>query len=139
MSVQSVARRWQSLSPRDRARFLAVVIVWTMVSVRLRFEHVGVLSRRLGLSVRQAQREKTPVLSDAHRVYVAATHAIASRAHSRECLRFALVAGYFLRDLKPVLRFGVATKERGFAAHAWLEVGALHVEHGRASDFTPLQ
>ena len=38
------------------------------------------------------------------------------------CLRRALALGWLLRDLRPTLRIGVS-KERGFEAHAWLEIG----------------
>ncbi len=37
------------------------------------------------------------------------------------CLRRALALGWLLRDLRPTLRIGVS-KERGFEAHAWLEI-----------------
>jgi hypothetical protein len=44
------------------------------------------------------------------------------------CLRLALVSGQRIRELRPLLRVGVAKGDDGVRAHAWLEVDGVSLD-----------
>ena len=55
------------------------------------------------------------------------------------CLRQALVCGWLLRRLGPVLQLGVAKVDGEVRAHAWLVVGGTVVDPRRAvASYQPL-
>jgi hypothetical protein len=54
-----------------------------------------------------------------------------------KCLRMSLVAGCLLRRHAPTVRLGIARLDQGIAAHAWIVVDGLIVDHD-ARLFIPL-
>ena len=134
------------IRPVDVPGLCAVVVVAVAVEVGLRTTTLPRLAGLLG----------APLATDGFGTYVAPTEAVplprwaarrveTSRRVLRHwpfgdtCLRQALVCGWLLRRLGPVLQLGVAKVEGDVRAHAWLVVGGSVIDPRRAvGSYQPL-
>ncbi len=132
--------------PADVPGLCAVVVVAVVVEVGLRTTTLPRLAWALG----------APLAVDGFDTYAAPTEAVplprwaahrleASRRVLRHwpfgdtCLRQALVCGWLLRRLDPVLQLGVARVDGDVRAHAWLVVGGSVIDPRRAvGSYQPL-
>lgn len=132
------------VGPVDLGRTLGAFLLAAVVEVGLRTLRLPRLSRLLGVPLDTAARREpddvgTVVVPHRARRRLAATRrALKYWPFGDSCLRVALVGGFLVRDLDPVLRIGVAKHDGEVKAHAWLEVGGLSLDPG-AVDFAPVE
>lgn len=133
------------VQPVDLARTAQAFLVAAAVEVGLRSVRLPRLSRLLGVPLDTAAATEPgdaarPVVVPhrARRRLTATRRAMKYWPFGDSCLRVALVGGFLVRDLDPVLRIGVATQDGEVKAHAWLEIGGLSLDPG-SIDFAPVE
>lgn len=127
-----------------RVEALAEMAAWLLlVEMGLRAMPVVRLSRLLGVRLRTRPPDLFPSAGglDLKRGEIRRLRALDALVQRRRfasgpCLRSALVGGRVLRRRQPELVLGVATRDGGLEAHAWLEVAG--VAFGRSETFLPL-
>ncbi len=141
----SAARRFARLSPGDRSKLLHAVAMTAAVELGLRTLRLPTLARALGVGlIQDRQEQETPgaALATNHDSVVRAVDSIFSRMPpSGRCLRRSLVLAGLLRAFGPKLKFGVARRPDGIAAHAWVEINGVPLPEMRGSiaGFTALR
>lgn len=132
------------VGPVDLVRTAGAFLLAGVVEVGLRSVPLPRLSRLLGVPL------DTCALHEPHAVGLVVVPHWARRrlAATRRafkywpcgdsCLRVALVGGFLVRGLDPVLRIGVAKHDGEVTAHAWLEIRGLSLDPGSA-DFLPVE
>ncbi|WP_210438694.1 lasso peptide biosynthesis B2 protein [Nocardioides xinjiangensis] len=132
------------VGPADLVRTAVAFVLAAVVEVGLRSLRLPRLSRLLGVPLDTAARRdpRTPgvvvVPHRARRRLAATRRALEHWPFGDSCLRVALVGGFLVRDLDPVLRIGVASHDGEVKAHAWLEIGGLSLDPGSV-DFAPFE
>lgn len=132
------------VEPVDLARTAAALVLVALVEVGLRTLRLPVLTRLVGVpldtTAREPRESSEPVIVPrwARRRLSATRRALKYWPFGDTCLRFALVGGFLVRRLEPVVRIGVAIHEGEVKAHAWLEVGGLSLDPGSV-DFAPVE
>lgn len=134
----------RGVEPVDLVRTAAALVLVAVVEVGLRTLRLPLLTRLVGVpldtSAREQRESPEPVIVPrwARRRLSATRRALKYWPFGDTCLRFALVGGFLVRRLEPVLRIGVASHEGQIKAHAWLEVGGLSLDPGSV-DFAPVE
>jgi hypothetical protein len=132
------------VGPVDLTRTAAAFLLAAVVEVGLRSLRLPRLSSLLGVPLDTAVRTSSAtvgpvVVTHRARHRLAATRrALKYWPFGDSCLRIALVGGFLIRDLDPVLRIGVTRHNGEIKAHAWLEVGGLSLDPGSV-DFAPVE
>ena len=136
--------RIHGVGPMDLARTAAAFATAVVVEVGLRSLDLPRLSRLLGVPLdtapaREAHADDLVVVPHwARRRLAASRRALAYWPFGDSCLRVALVGGFLVRDLAPILRIGVARHHGEVKAHAWLEIGGRSLDPGSV-DFLPVE
>ncbi len=132
------------VGPVDLARTAAALLVALVVELGLRTMRLPRLARLLGVPLEAAPgpavepTELVVVPRWARRRLVATRRALRHSPYGDSCLRVALVGGFLVRRLDPVLRIGVAKHDGEIRAHAWLEIGGRSLDAGSV-DFAPVE
>lgn len=132
------------LGPMDLGRTSAAFLLAVIVETGMRTLRLPRLSRLLGVPLDTSGREEVEITEPVVVPYWARRRLAATRRALRywpfgdSCLRLALVGGFLLRKLDPVLRIGVTKHDGEIKAHAWLEIGGLSLDPGSA-DFAPVE
>ena len=121
--------RIHGVGPMDLARTAAAFAMAVVVEVGLRSLDLPRLSRLLGVPL------DTAPAREAHADDLVV---VPHWAFGDSCLRVALVGGFLVRDLAPILRIGVARHHGEVKAHAWLEIGGRSLDPGSV-DFLPVE
>jgi hypothetical protein len=124
----------------------AVVVVAVVVEVGLRTTTLPRLAGLLGAPLATdgfdtyvAPTEATPLPRWAARRVETSRRVLRHWPFGDTCLRQALVCGWLLRRLGPVLQLGVAKVDGDVRAHAWLVVGGSVIDPRRAvGSYQPL-
>lgn len=131
------------VGPADLGRTAVALGVAVAVEIGLRTIRLSRLSRWLGVPLATGSDPRTSdprlvvVPRRARRRLAAAGRALRYWPFGNSCLRVALVGGFLVRDLDPILRIGVAKHDGEIKAHAWLEIGGLSLDAGSV-DFAPV-
>lgn len=133
----------RGVGPADVARTAAAFLLALVVEIGLRTLRLPRLSALLGVPLATsapADPPAEPVIVPrwARRRLTATRRALKYWPFGDSCLRVALVGGFLVRRLDPVLRIGVAKHEGEIKAHAWLEIGGLSLDPASA-DFVPVE
>ena len=134
----------RGVEPTDLARTAVAWGVAAVVEVGLHTVRLPRLCRWLGvpLDTSAAPRPRPDgvviVPRRARRRLAATRRALKYWPFGDSCLRVALVGGFLVRDLDPVLRIGVARHRSEITAHAWLEIGGVSLDPG-SGDFAPVE
>lgn len=141
--------RWDSISGRARrapgraargAKFAGTIVLLIAVDLALRWGRLPRIAGLLGCPLALTGSAETEGRVDRR----AAAPTVTEIRHLRDldralrwltgldtCLRRALVSGFYLRRMRPVLRIGVAKSGEVVTAHAWIEIDGAAV---RAAD-----
>ncbi|WP_191280100.1 lasso peptide biosynthesis B2 protein [Nocardioides flavus (ex Wang et al. 2016)] len=126
------------------ARTAIALVVSAVVEIGLHTVRLPRLSRLLGVPLDTVGPREPDIAAPvivprrARRRLAAARRALKYWPFGDSCLRMALVGGFLVRDLDPVLRIGVAKHDGVVKAHAWIEIGGLSIDPG-AADFAPVE
>jgi hypothetical protein len=128
-------RRLHGAGPVDLVRIACAFAVAAGVEIGLRSLRLPRLCRLLGVPLDTSATPEvvagTVVVPPwAQRRLAATRRALAHSPFGDSCLRVALVGGFMVRQLEPVLKIGVAKQGGDVRAHAWLEIGGLSLDPG---------
>ena len=132
------------VGPVDLVRTAAALLLAVVVEVGLRTLRLPRLARLLGVPLEAGPgpdvepAELVIVPRWARRRLAATRRALRYSPFGDSCLRVALVGGFLVRRLDPVLRIGVAKHDGEIRAHAWLEIGGRSLDAGSV-DFAPVE
>lgn len=120
---------------RELPSTLAALLLAVPVEIGLRLTNLPRLARMMATPLMQPDARSVVTPSGSTQLPTWARERVRSTQRALKhwpfgdtCLRQALISGFLLRDLKPVLQVGVAKIDGEIRAHAWLVVNGAVVD-----------